>query len=296
MINKNQPSSLQKKQQKILPDFIIIGAMKSGTTSLYYYLNSHPEISMSRDKELNFFIAERNWQKGLNWYQSQFRGNAKIYGEASPNYTKYPGWVGVPKRMYQVLPHAKLIYILRDPIERIISQYVHQYASGTENRSITEALADFENNPHNYYISRSRYYFQLKQYLEYYSLSQILVLTSEELANYPHKVLSTICRFLEVSDDISSIDYRGKFHRSFHKRRKNALGNAIAELPLMSQLNDLPAPIRFHLDKLIYFPFSTAIKKPKLDQDLRDKLISYLEDDINQLRECTGKEFSDWCI
>lgn len=125
-----------------LPNLIIIGAMKSGTTSLHHYLNLHPEICMSRQKELNFFIEERNWSRGIQWYKSHFEAEAKIYGESSPNYTMYPIWKSVPERMFSVIPETKLIYIIRNPIEQIISHYVHKYAVGKENRSIEQALAN----------------------------------------------------------------------------------------------------------------------------------------------------------
>ncbi len=296
MTQKTKAFFLPKQPKNILPDFIIIGGMKCGTTSLYYYLNSHPEISMSTEKELNFFIEQRNWCKGVDWYQSQFRGSAKIYGEASPNYTYYPCWVGVPQRMYQLLPNAKLIYILRDPVERIISQYVHLYACGRENKSFTETLADLEYNPYNSYVSRSRYFWQLKQYLEYYPLSNILILTSEELLNHPQETLSRACNFLEVSDDSKLMKYNFKFHTSFYKRRKNNLGKAITNLSLTKKINNLPYGIRDHVEKLVYFPFSTPVKKPKLDQDLQNRLIKYLKNDIDQLRDCTGQAFSGWCV
>src|ERR687894_2292944 len=73
-----------------LPNLIVIGAQKCGTSVLHYYLSLHPEVSMSRPKELNFFIEERNWPRGLDWYKSQFDGDARVRGEASPNYTAYP--------------------------------------------------------------------------------------------------------------------------------------------------------------------------------------------------------------
>ena len=76
----------------MLPDFIIIGAMKCGTTSLHHYLSLHPDISVSRRKELDFFVAEENWARGLAWYESQFPDKGKVRGEASPKYTFNPRW------------------------------------------------------------------------------------------------------------------------------------------------------------------------------------------------------------
>jgi len=116
---------MQEDKKGNLPNLIIIGAMKCATTSLHYYLNLHPQISMSEEKELDFFIHKNNWHKGIEWYKTNFTGNASVYGESSPNYTKYPFFNGVPERMHAVVPDAKLIYVVRDPIERIISHYIH---------------------------------------------------------------------------------------------------------------------------------------------------------------------------
>ena len=79
----------------MLPNLIIIGAAKAGTTSLPFYLGLHPHISMSKEKELDFFARERNWNKGIEWYESQFNANVQICGEASPCYTNYPILKGV---------------------------------------------------------------------------------------------------------------------------------------------------------------------------------------------------------
>ncbi len=96
----------------MLPNLIIIGAQKCATTSLHYYLSLHPHIFMSREKELNFFIFERNSHKGIEWYKSNFVIKANISGESSPDCTNYPFFDGVPERMYSVVPKAKLIYII----------------------------------------------------------------------------------------------------------------------------------------------------------------------------------------
>ena len=295
-----------------LPNLIIIGAMKSGTTSLHYYLNLHPEIYMSRQKELDFFIKKNNWSRGIQWYKSHFVGQAKIYGESSPNYTNYPFWKGVPQRMFSTIPDTKLIYILRDPIERIISQYIHRYSDGRENQSIEEALAKLEDN---LYVRRSKYFFQLEQYLEFFSDSNILIITSEELSNFPQKTMKKVFHFLEVdayfefqfniknmaeilrfgpSITTSRFKFDTKLHQSFYKSRKKILGDN----PIITTLSKiallLPPEIKAHIDKVIYRPFSQKIERPIINDILRKRLLSYLAEDISRLKQYTGYDFKEW--
>src|SRR5438093_10024477 len=97
-----------------LPNLVVIGAQKCGTSGLHYYLSLHPEISMSRPKELNFFIAERNWPRGVEWYRRHFDPRAQVRGESSPNYTAFPQHTGVVERLHELLPEPRLVYLIRD--------------------------------------------------------------------------------------------------------------------------------------------------------------------------------------
>src|SRR6056297_2788047 len=114
--------------------------MKGGTTSLYRYLGEHREVGISSEKEINFFRTEEEFQKGQEWYKKLFANDKKIVGEASPDYTKRHLYPGVAERINSLLPNVKLIYILRDPLERIISHYVHNYAQGRESKDLNEIL------------------------------------------------------------------------------------------------------------------------------------------------------------
>src|SRR4051812_36085465 len=99
----------------MLPNLIIIGAARAGTTSLYHYLRSHPEIWMSPEKELYFFVEDHNWKRGIEWYERHFPAGTPVRGEASTFYTHFPIRPGVPERIAALLPSAKLIYLVRDP-------------------------------------------------------------------------------------------------------------------------------------------------------------------------------------
>lgn len=110
----------------MLPNFLIIGARKAGTTSMYYYLQAHPQVYMSPEKELKFFVPEKNWTRGVAWYEQYFdeAGDAIAIGEASPSYTRYPRSRGIPALIAEVLPKARLIYLVRHPVDRMVSHYL----------------------------------------------------------------------------------------------------------------------------------------------------------------------------
>ncbi|MGB3789461.1 MAG: sulfotransferase [Phormidesmis sp.] len=295
-----------------LPNLIIIGAMKAGTTSLHHYLNTHPEIYMSRQKELMFFLEHENWHRGMAWYQSQFSPSVSVNGESSPNYTNYPRWLGVPQRMHSVVPEAKLIYMLRDPIERIISQYVHKLSCGLEHRTLEAALADFEDN---YYIARSQYFLQLQQYLEFFPRESILLLTAEKLQDSPVETMRRVFEFLEVDADFQfkltlgnasellkfgptvanpRFQFDTKLHSSARKRRlKVSKDNPMFKL-LSTLIGSLPLEVRVHAEKIVYRPFSEKIERPTMSLELRKRIIDYLADDIRQLKAYTNDDFSEW--
>ncbi|MCG2634851.1 MAG: sulfotransferase domain-containing protein [Gammaproteobacteria bacterium] len=207
-------------QQRARPDFIIIGAQKSGTTSLYSWLARHPQIRPSFVKEVHFFDggldpAVDSYQKGEPWYRAQFPLRRslqpdKLTFEASPLYLFNPL---TARRIYDWLPEIKLIAVLRNPTERAISHYFHMKRRDREPLAIADALRaeqgrlaqviaakDFKNERfiHNSYKSRGLYRVQLERYFELFQRQQILVLESETLFAEPTAVLRTVFEFLEV--------------------------------------------------------------------------------------------------
>ena len=111
--------------------------MKSGTSSLRDYLRDHPEVFIPPEEELHYFVEGINWKQGLDWYRARFAdaGDAIAVGEKSPTYTMHPEHPGVPERIAALLPEVRLIYVVRHPIERIKSHYVHQFERGQEGLS-----------------------------------------------------------------------------------------------------------------------------------------------------------------
>jgi Sulfotransferase domain len=181
--------------QSALPNLVVIGAKKSATTSLYHYLAAHPEIAMAREKELDFFVAERNWSRGVGWYRQQFDAGAAVRGEASPYYTALPHHRGVAERMAGVIPDVRLVYVVRDPIERLISHHHMRVTTGRERRPLAAAIADLSESP---YVAQGRYWMQLEPYLRSFEAEQVLVVDQDELGRDRGAVLRRVFGFLGV--------------------------------------------------------------------------------------------------
>src|SRR5919202_6537946 len=193
-----------------MPNFFIIGAMKSGTTALYYYLEQHPEIYMSPVKEPNFFCSQERKNGAdavtdIRTYQHLFRGvsDEKAIGEASHSYLYDPRAVAEIRRY---LPQATLIAILRNPVDRAYSHFLHMVRSGTEPLDdFAQALREEEagiNKERTFqdYIGRGLYYNQLKRYFETFPREQVRVYLYEDLSGAPITTAQDAFRFLKVDD------------------------------------------------------------------------------------------------
>jgi sulfotransferase family protein len=279
----------------MLPNLIVIGAMKSATSSLHYYLGLHPAIQMSKKKELDYFILEKNWDKGSPWYESHFSAEANIIGESSPNYTKFPWFKGVPQRMHATVPDAKLIYILRDPIDRILSEYVHIRNNGGEKRTFEAIVSQTVNN---WYIDNSKYFMQIEQYLEFFPKSQILILSSENLGLDAQQTMETVFRFLGVEESFSTSNFSQRLHKSGNKGAKNKIGRLLSKRVGGKKAEDYLLPNLPNSLKKTYFAVTRKkmAKKPELNENMKQSLASALEKDIKQLREFTGCPFDHWSI
>lgn len=268
----------------MLPNLIIIGAQKCGTSALHYYLSFHPEASMSRPKELNFFIKQRTWREGQDWYESHFTTESKVLGEASPNYTAYPHFRGVARRMHSFVPDAKLVYLVRDPIERIVSQYVHNWVK-RPGRISRKGIAATVLEPGSTYIPRSSYFMQLEQFLGFYSDSQVLVLAQEELRDARPETLKKVFRFLGIDEDFYDPKYSRLRHQTQRKMRTTRVARIGQRLPerVWSRLED-----RVTVNEML--------DRPEVSDELRAALIARLKDDIDRFRELTGRDFADWSV
>lgn len=274
-----------------LPNLIIIGAHKCGTTSMHGYLDQHPDISMSRIKELNFFTEPSNWDRGVDWYCSQFEEN-RIVGEASVMYTRRPRGGDVPRKIYEALPEAQLIYMVRDPIERIRSHYVQFVDAIYETRSFDEIVRTLERDTE--YLDTSRYYYQISRYLEYFPRNQILIVSLEGLMSRPEETMARVFRFLGVADH--PVDFSDLRNPSSRKRRPRNLVHKVMPVWLKEQLHWptwLPGKAVVALRSLIRAT-GTPLERPRLTAEQEGWLIECLRDDVARFREIAGCELTGW--
>ena len=274
-----------------LPNLLVIGAMNAGTTSLYHYLRFHPEIHMSTPKELLFFGDGWNWERGLDWYASHFDPSFAVNGEASPLYTTFPENPEIPERIARLVPRAKLIYLVRDPIERMISQWVTWRSSDREDRSLEEALLDEDRN---LYVARSRYWTQISRYLDHFGASRILIVQSERLADDRLATLKRVFSFLGVDPEFETARFAIRRHGTGRKRRKTAAGRRLDRSRLVSVLRRVPARLRWPIEDLLFHPVSRPIARPTLGSGPRRELAALLSDEVARLRAFSGLELADW--
>lgn len=261
---------------------VVIGAMKCGTSTLHEHLKLHPQISCSRVKETNFLIANRNWRRGLSWYRRQFDWRKPIRCEASPNYTKWPMFPGVPERMHGLMPSARLVYLMRDPIDRIVSHYRHNVSNGRETRPIELALSNPADND---YVKASSYWLQLSKFLEFYPPEQVRLFELRELSKAPRTVVRNVCDWVGVDADFDHPELDRVHHQSAEKGRPTALGRRVQEVP-GGRL------VRGALSRWLEEPNP----KPVLPDDTRAALREALTPDVAALREFWGRDLSDWSV
>jgi hypothetical protein len=278
-----------------LPNLVVIGGLKCGTTSLHHYLNLHPEIAMSRPKELNFFVAELNWDLGPDWYASHFDRAAPVRGESSPHYTNLPRFGGVAARMRELLGDARLIYMVRDPIDRMLSHYLHNVGGGYESRPLAEALTD----PESAYVTRSRYAMQAEPFVEAFGAERLLIVSREELATEREATIRRAFEFCDVDAGFRSEQFERQWEtgsaRAGGGRSGFRLMDRAVRLPglrvLDRNFDRLPEWLRWRVERLVHDPDTGAAAKPDLDPALRERLAGLLRDDVAALEQLAGRRF-----
>lgn len=282
-----------------LPTFVVIGAMKAGTTSLYHYLRAHPHVFMPRVKELDFFMEEANWSRGLRWYERRFKGapdGTIALGEASTNYSKYPQYPGVPERMAGVLPDAKLIYVVRHPVDRIWSHYRHRVAVGSERRPLAEAVLTDPT-----YVDASRYAMQARRFLEHFDRDRLLILTSEALRDQRADAIAQVYRFIGVDPAFTASVHQHEFYRTAARVKHSPvtwrLRTAIKRhFPAAKEAKELVDSMRGALRSVgrRETPRTLEVGDPGMPDEVRAALAERLVGDVVELRALIGGRVDAW--
>lgn len=271
----------------MLPDFVVIGAMKAGTTSLFRYLRTHPGVFMPWRKELDFFSNDANWKRGLAWYEQQFDDAApgQRIGEASPNYSKRHLWPETAARLTGALPGARIIYLVRDPIVRLQSMYLDMLSYGGESRSIGAAVASDPD-----YILTSSYGMQIEPYVERLGRDRVLVETSERLRADPAAVMGRVFGFLELDWEAAAAIDPIETNLSESKRIPTRLGRMVRRW--RPEAVDTATPAPGPAARLLTRP--SGYDAARLSSRARRRLRRRLAPDMRRLQELTDVDLSYW--
>jgi Sulfotransferase domain len=285
----------RRRKRAELPNLIIIGGLKCGTTSIHHYLGLHPEVAMSKPKELNFFVEELNWDLGLDWYRGRFDGGFPVRGESSPHYTNLPRYRGVAERIREHIPEARLLYMVRDPISRILSHWRHAAGAGYESRPMEEVLTRDDQT----YVTRSMYWRQLQPYIEMFPREQIAVIAQEELQNDREGTMRRAFSYAGVDPGFTSEQFEREWEKSTAKESdRYQVMEKLIKLPgfrsFDRNFDRLPERMRWMVEKLVHDPDAPSAPKPELTPEIESHLLSLSGEDSKRLQEFAGREFPGW--
>ncbi|UOQ87010.1 sulfotransferase domain-containing protein [Gracilibacillus salinarum] len=295
---------------EIKPNLFIVGAQKSGSTSLYYYLNQHPSVFFSKEKEPRYFNYKynKNLQNGpgdRKWDNSRITNfkeyidlfknvrDEKIIGEATIEYLYFSE---VAQELKKFNKNSKIIIILRDPKERAYSAYTHLCRDLRENLSFKDALLEenkrIDSGYHQiwHYKNVGLYYNQVKTYYDVFGYNNVKVVLYDDLLNNPNNLLVEIQKFLEL--EVHSIKTSNKYNQSGIPKNKFIQEIILNDNMVKSTVKKfLPLNIR---NKLRHKAISMNIEKPKMDSEVRGYLIEFFREDIMKTQNIIGRDLTSW--
>ena len=259
------------------PDFIIIGAMKSATSTLHEQLALQPGFYMSTPKEPNFFSDDAIYSMGLDWYSNLF-ANAEpgdICGESSTHYTKLPDYPLTLERMQAYLPSVKLIYVVRDPIDRLISHYMHQWSQNVIKTDINQAIDQFDE-----LINYSCYSMQITPFIQQYGAENIHIVFSEALRVRPQYEFEKVAKFLGYSKPVIWYEDLPEQNVSSQRVRRFNGYNLIVNNPVLAWVRRtfIPQSLRDAVKKSL-----TLKQRPQIDELHKQKLKQIFNEDLSIL-------------
>jgi hypothetical protein len=276
-----------------LPDFLIVGAAKAGTTTLYQHLARHPDVFMSTPKEPKFFSHPEPWERGEEWYRSLFAGAGRdqLAGEASTAYSWYPHGPDVPQRIAKLLsPEVKLIYLMRHPVDRAYSNYLMERHRLNESFEDRLAKSDF-------YVNLGTYIRQIEHYLRYFPRQSLHLILFDDMTTEPGRVLMEVQRFLglEETDLVGDRPIRANERQRKERQRATARLRGVSGASWV--IDRIPKSVRDRVyDVVSRSPAGRRMEAgpPPLRSDTRAKLLERFEEPNRELEEFLGRDLSAW--
>lgn len=283
------------------PHFVIIGAMKSATSTLYKQLEAQPGIFFCTPKEPNFFSNDEIYAQGLSWYDSLFSAASPtdLRGEASTHYTKLPTYPATVTRMKASIPDARLIYVMRHPIDRLVSHFMHEWSMGIYHCDIEEAVTRYPELK-----TYSSYAEQLMPFINHWGLDNILPVFFDRLLKEPQSELEIIAHFIGYTGPVKWLDDMKAENVSSERIRRFAGDQLLLRNPLATWLRRhlVPQGLRdkikdhFRMQQRPQLrPETRAMLAQEFDRDLA-QLGSWLNTDITceNFRHVTASSRLDW--
>jgi len=269
------------------PDFFIIGGMKCATSTLHEQLALQSGIFMTELKEPNYFSNDEAFSQGQDWYLSHFQAAqlTDMCGESSTHYTKLPTYPHTVERLLNAYPNAKLIYIMRHPVDRLVSQFIHEWSQRViKDNDINKAIMDFPE-----LVDYGRYTYQLTPYFERLPRSQMLPVFFEQMLKQPQVELERVGEFLSYAQKPQWCTELDAQNISSQRLRKNALRDLLVDFPGFKQLrrNFIPKEFRTQVRNLW-----TLREKPQLSESSLDYLQQKFDPDLAILGSWFGIELN----
>lgn len=269
----------------MLPSLIVIGAMKASTSSLHNYLAAHPAVAVSHPKELDFFLPDHQG-RGLDWYRHQFvgSGSATVAIEASPNYTKAHEFPGVPERIAQVLPNVKLVYLVRDPFDRIASHWRHMVGAGR----VRDDFHGFLHSPAaDLAVNTSRYWWQLSKFVDHFPSDQIRVIDTKDLHRDTAGTVNHLLGWIGLPGGFEHEVFTKVSHRGDNMVRPNALGRWVWRRDRIW---------RQRAQRAVPWLVGSRIPRAEWTEEDRAMIAEVLAPDAAELRRFTDLALSSWPV
>lgn len=306
MTGKSAPPAISAQGTVKHLDFIVIGASKSGTTSLFNYLRPHPQIYLPPDKELPFFARDEWFERGWDWFVHTFLKDAPpaaLWGTVTPQYME--DGVRSPRRLFESMPQVKLIALLRNPVDRAFSTYRMRVRKEREARSFEKAVAEQLNPaalekarqlPWNLetvmdcYLVTGEYGRILSQFIACFPPEQLLILFTDELEQRPQSVIDSVLTFIGLEPGFTPDNLGQRYYVGGEQKR----------FPWLIPLAQKMLPLKWVWHRLsqsrrraILFWLKTEFNvkqtpPPTLSPQIRKKLVRFYQPDIEQLEKLLG--------